>query len=103
LQRQVMALRRSADVALTTLSTAKLGLVRLPASPIGREQFAAAGVLLWSGRSGLQLTYEVASAGAQLFLRSYVFPRVLRYLTAGLRTGVALREVATARILPPAR
>jgi hypothetical protein len=100
LQRQVMALRRSADVAL---STAKLGLVRLPASPIGREHVAAAGMLLWSGRSGLQLTYEVASAGAQLFLRSYVFPRVLRYLTAGLRTGVTLREVATARVLPPAR
>jgi hypothetical protein len=100
LQRQVMALRRGADVAL---STARSGLVRLPASPIGREHVAAAGVLLWSGRSGLQLTYEVASAGAQLFLRSYVLPRVLRYLTTGLRTGVALREVATARVLPPAR
>ena len=100
LQRQMMALRRGADVAL---STARSGLVRLPASPIGREHVAAAGVLLWTGRSGLQLTYEVASAGAQLFLRSYVFPRVLRYLTAGLRTGVTLREVATARVLPPAR
>lgn len=100
LQRQVMALRRGADVAL---STARSGLVRLPASPLGREHVAAAGVLLWTGRSGLQLTYEVASAGAQLFLRSYVFPRVLRYLTAGLRTGVTLRDVATARILPPAR
>jgi len=100
LQRQMMALRRGADVAL---STARMSLVRLPASPIGREHVAAAGVLLWSGRSGLQLTYEVASAGAQLFLRSYLYPRVLRYLTAGLRTGVALREVATARVLPPAR
>lgn len=100
LQRQVMALRRGADVAL---STARMGLVHLPPSPIGREHVAAASVLLWSGRSGLQLTYEVASAGAQLFLRSYVFPRVLRYLTAGLRTGVTLREVATARVLPPVR
>jgi hypothetical protein len=96
LQRQVMALRRSADVALHTVK-----LVRLPASPIGSEHVAAAGLLLRSSRSGLQLTYEVASAGAQLFLRSYVFPRVLRYLSAGLSTGVALREVANARVLPP--
>lgn len=94
LQRQVLALRRS-------LGSAKL--VRLPASPIGREHVAAAGELLRSGRSGLQLTYEVASAGAQLFLRSYVFPRVLRYLTTGLSTGVAVREVVTARALPPSR
>jgi hypothetical protein len=72
-------------------------------SPRAREHVAAAGVLLYSGRSGLQLTYEVASAGAQLFLRSYVFPRMLRYLTAGLRTGVALREVSAARVLRPAR
>jgi hypothetical protein len=98
LQRQVMALTRSADAAF---STAKL--VRMPLHPIGREHVAAASVLVRSGRSGLQLTYEVASAGAQLFLRRYVLPRVLRYLTAGLRTGVSLREVATARVLPPAR
>jgi hypothetical protein len=95
LQRQIMALGRSA-VALRTAT-----LVRLPTSPINREHVAAAGLLLRSGRSGLQLTYEVATAGAQLFLRSYVFPRVLRYLSAGLSTGVALREVAPARVLPP--
>lgn len=94
LQRQMMALRRSIDSAR---------LVRLPASPISREHVAAAGELLRSGRSGLQLTYEVASAGAQLFLRSYVFPRVLRYLSTGLSTGVAMREVVTARVLPPSR
>lgn len=99
LQRQMLALRRSADAAL---HSAKLVRLPLPASPIGREHVAAAGVLLRSGRSGLQLTYEVASAGAQLFLRSYVFPRVLRYLSAGLSGGVAMREVATARVLPRA-
>ncbi|HET8935165.1 MAG TPA: hypothetical protein VFN67_17070 [Polyangiales bacterium] len=94
LQRQMLALGRS-------LGSAKL--VRLPASPIGREHVAAANDLLRSGRSGLQLKYEVASAGAQLFLRSYLLPRVLRYLSAGLSTGVALREVVTARVLPPSR
>lgn len=96
LQRQMAALRRSADAALHTAK-----LVRLPASPIAREHVVAASELLRSGRSGLQLTYEVASAGAQLLLRSYVFPRVLRYLTTGLSTGVAMREVVTARVLPP--
>lgn len=98
LRRQVMALRRSADVAL---SSATRGLASLPASRSGGEHAAAAGVLLRSGRSGLQLTYEVASASAQLLLGSYLLPRMLRYLSAGLHTGVALREVATARVLPP--
>lgn len=99
LQRQALlgvALRRGADVAL---STARAGFLRLPAPPIAREHVAAAEVLLSSGRSGLQLSYEVASAGAQSFLRSHVYPRVLRYLTAGLRTGIALREIAAARVL----
>lgn len=97
LQRQMLALRRSADAAL---HSAKLVRLPLPASPIGREHVAVAGELLRSGRSGLQLTYEVATAGAQLFLRSYVFPRVLRYLSAGLSGSVAMREVVTARVLP---
>jgi hypothetical protein len=99
LQRQVMAIRALRRGAGVALSTAKL--MRLPSSPTGREHVTAASVLLWSGRSGLQLTYEVATAGAQLFLRSYVYPRVLRYLSAGLSSGVALREVATARVLRP--
>jgi hypothetical protein len=93
LQRQVVALRRGADVAIS-----RVKLVRLPASPLAVQHVAAAGILLRSSRSGLQLTYEVATAGAQLFLRRYVMPRVLRYLSAGLSNGVA-----TVRVLPPAR
>jgi hypothetical protein len=96
LQRQLVALRRGADRAMQG--------VRLPALPsTATEHIATAGLILRSSRSGMRLTYEVASAGAQLFLRSYLFPRMLRYLSAGLTTGVALREVATARVLPPAR
>jgi hypothetical protein len=57
----------------------------------------AASLLLWSGRSSLQLTYEIASAGAQLLLRRYVLPRVLRYLTSSVKR----REIAPARPLRP--
>jgi hypothetical protein len=44
------------------------------------EGFNAAALLLWSGGAGLQLSYQVATAGAQLWLRRHVIPRVLRYI-----------------------
>lgn len=94
LHRQLMTVRHAADFARSTLQ-----LARAPARPLAAQNVVAAAVLLASGRSGLQVTYRIASAGAQLWLRRYVLPRVMRYV-AGVTVS---REVLLARPLPPLR
>jgi hypothetical protein len=72
--------RRAASSRPVALAVSAAPLARQQTSSHVADGFTAAALLLWSGRSGLQLTYQIASAGAQLWLRRHVLPRVLRYV-----------------------
>lgn len=93
LKRRIVTLRRSADLAISTVKLVQAS----PASDLS-QQLAAATVLVWSGRTSLQMTYRIAAASAQLLLRSYVLPRVVSVVR-----DVAARRAAPRVLLPPSR